>query len=95
MAVCVKYRISHSHFLGGPAVWTDTDRDKAIWWHVRESERCGSCGTRKAEWDADKHAYVAKKVRCPGCEAKERAEASISKDEGRGIHVEMHRRERA
>lgn len=98
MRVCEKYRVSHSHFLGGPAVWTDTDRDKAIWWHVRSSETCGSCGTRRAEWlDEDGNpwnAFTAEKVRCHGCEAKERTEKSIKESDGKGIRVELRRRDR-
>lgn len=87
MAVCVAYRIPHSEF----ASWSAPDRDKALWWQAREAERCDSCGTRPSEWAADRHAYSAKKTRCLGCEAKERAEASIRKDEGKGVRVEMHR----
>ena len=44
MAVCADYKISHSHFLGGPNRWTPADRDKAIWWYVREKERWGGGG---------------------------------------------------
>lgn len=96
MAVCHDYKISHSHFLGGPNRWTALDRAKALWWHIREQERCGGCGTRKAEWDdkqgGHRHAYSAVHARCPGCEVKERAEAAITKDMGKGVRVEMHRR---
>lgn len=92
--MCVAYKIPHSEFLS----WSRSDRDKAIWWHVREQERCGSCGTRKAEWDpeqgGDRLAYTAVKQRCPGCEAQQRAETSISKSDGKGIHVQMVRNPR-
>lgn len=92
MAVCAAYQIPHSHFLGGPLRWSAADREKAIWWHLREQERCGSCGTRKPEWEGNPRAYAAKKVRCRGCEIKESAEKSINeKRDGKGIRVEMHR----
>jgi hypothetical protein len=91
MAVCAAYQIPHSHFLGGPLRWSAADREKAIWWHLREQERCGSCGTRRIEWDESRHAYSAKKVRCRGCELKEGAEKSITKADGKGVRIELHR----
>ena len=94
MAVCADYKISHSHFLGGPNRWTPADRDKAIWWYVREKERWGSGGTRKADWDADRLAYSPKKVRCRGCEVKTTAEKSISQADSRSVSIEMRPRER-
>lgn len=98
MRVCEKFRISHSHFLGGPQVWTDTDRDKAIWWHIRSAEACGSCGTRRAEWLDEngkwRRAFAAEKVRCYGCEAKEVAEKSLKEADGKGMHVELRRLDR-
>lgn len=79
-------------------MWSDTDRGKAIWWHIRESERCGSCGTRRAEWLDENgkqfHAFTAEKVRCYGCEAKERTEKSIKESDGKGMHVELRRLDR-
>lgn len=92
MAVCAAYGIPHSEFLG----WRASDRDKAIWWHIRQQETCPSCGTRPEEWDPDRgghrRAYVARKRRCHGCAAKQQVEASIDPDqEGRGVHVVLER----
>lgn len=54
MGVCRQYRIPHSHFLGGPLVWTDDDRNKAIAHEhhlaAREVERCDQCGTHPDDW---------------------------------------------
>lgn len=93
MAVCAHYRVPHSVFLD----WGQSDRDKAIWWLIREREACPSCGTRKAEWDeaqgGDRNAYIARKMRCRGCEVREQAEASIDREQdGKGVHVELQRR---
>lgn len=96
MAVCAQYRISHSHFLGGPARWTPPDRDKAIWWYLHEQERCGECGTRRSEWDeqqgGDRDAYRAVKLRCRGCELVQQAQKSIKDSDGKGVGVSLRRR---
>jgi hypothetical protein len=73
MAACARIGISHSHFLGGPPVWTELDRQKAVWFEIYERERCSSCGTRPAEWDpahgGHDEAYVATLHKCWGCAA--------------------------
>lgn len=72
MSYCGPRGISHSHFLGGPPVWTALDRDLALWWEIHRREACPSCGTRPDEWDpkvgGDLHAYEAQPVHCRGCE---------------------------
>jgi hypothetical protein len=87
MALATAYRVPHSVFLG----WDADDRDKAVAWHLRRLETCLDCGTRAEEWDPErggaKNAYRAELVRCAGCEARERAEASVPKDAGRGVTV--------
>lgn len=87
MAVCAAYQVPHSQFLG----WDKPDRDKAIWWHIRSNEACGSCGTRRAEWDPEQgghgEAYVATPSRCPGCEQIELARDSPEASAGRGVQV--------
>lgn len=89
MAVCAAYRVPHSEFLS----WTQLDRDKAIWWHIRQAEACPSCGTRAEEWHADHNAYVAKSYRCRGCEITAQAQAQLNeKRDGRGVHVALRRR---
>lgn len=101
--MCEVYRIPHSHFLGGPLVWTQADRDKAIWHQVQKAETCPSCGTRPAEWDPDegghRHAYTAEVGRCPGCavlEQQQEAFSSAMKGEyPRGSRVVLKRRREA
>lgn len=89
MKVCAAYRIPHSEFLG----WDSLDRDKAIWFMVREAETCPSCGTREVEWDPEqggnRQAYGAEIRRCRGCEVKQAAEESEDAKVGRGIYVGM------
>lgn len=96
MAVCSHYRIPHSEFLG----WRDSDRSKAIWHYVRQQEACPSCGTRAEEWDESKgghrRAYIARKQRCYGCEARQQTEATIDPEkDGKGVHVVLERGKRA
>lgn len=102
MAVCAAYKISHSHFLGGPRLWTQDDRDKAIAWQIRQAETCRSCGTHPAEWDERKgghrHAYEAVIRICPGCEVRERTEVELQEGKYkkvRGKLVVMKRNPRA
>jgi hypothetical protein len=78
MGVCAEYRIPHSVFLRD---WTPQDRDKAIWWQVRKSQMCPSCGTRDSEWDeaegGSRHAYKAVFTHCRGCEVKARSDEEL------------------
>lgn len=87
--MCAVYRIPHSEFLS----WGRNDRDKAIAWHLRQAETHGPCGTRAEEWDEDhgghRDAYIATPVRCRGCEVRERGEASLPKDAGRGVSIAL------
>jgi hypothetical protein len=92
--VCALYRIPHSAFLG----WSDDDRNKAIWQHIRERQRCPNCRTRAEEWDerrgGHRHAYIPVEARCRGCELKQGKEASMAgEDLGRGVYVELKSRE--
>ncbi|MFG3439939.1 hypothetical protein ACGF0J_22050 [Nonomuraea sp. NPDC047897] len=77
--------------------WSDDDRDKAIWHHIRQRQECGACGTREEEWDESKgghrYAYVAEPRRCRGCEMKEAARESLDGTEGRGVHIVLIRNE--
>lgn len=90
MAVCAHYRIPHSTFLG----WSHDDRSKALWWHVRERDRCGQCGTRSAEWDeqrgGDRNAYTPHLRRCRGCElTAAEQDKTKGKPVGRGVYVTL------
>lgn len=71
MTVCERYQISHSHFLGGPRVWTQSDRDKATWFRLHQAQVCTACGTHPDDWDPEQgghpQAYVADVERCQGC----------------------------
>lgn len=93
MAVCAQvYRIPHSQFLA----WPKDDRDKAIWWYVRERDRCGQCGTRGAEWDetrgGNRNAYTPTLRRCRGCElVAAEQDKSRGKPVGRGVYVTLTR----
>lgn len=92
MAVCAQYHIPHSVFLG----WSAADRDKAIWWHLRQAETCQGCGTRSAEWDerqgGHRNAYAAHKQRCRGCEVRQQGEESLDpKQDGRGVSIVLKR----
>lgn len=96
LAVCASFGIPHSEFLG----WSAGDRDKSIWWHLRQQETCPSCGTRAEEWDPERGghrvAYVARPERCHGCAAKQQVEESLDpKQDGRGVHVVLQRGKRA
>lgn len=95
MAACARLGISHSHFLGGPDVFTRTDRDLAVWFEIYEGERCPSCGTRPNEWDPEQgghdHAYVAKLHKCYGCAERARAEKRITKEMGAGVTPRLER----
>lgn len=87
MTVAAEYRIPHSQFLA----WDQADRDKAIWWHVRQKESCPSCGTRRDEWNPDKggheRAYVATARRCRGCAAIANHQAELPEGIGPGVQI--------
>lgn len=77
MAICEQYRIPHSHFLG----WDSDDRNKAIAWHVFQSEACSHCCTRAEDWDPTRggrrDAYLAEIRDCPGCAVTESATQTL------------------
>lgn len=53
MAICGPARIPHSHFLGGPPIWTEFDRQKQRLWQRREAET-HSCGVHPDVWDPER-----------------------------------------
>jgi hypothetical protein len=89
------YKISHSHFLGGPPEWTQLDRDKAIWKNIRTKEKCSNCGTREAEWDplqgGDRQAYTVRAYRCRGCEVKAMYPEALLESLGKGVYLYLGR----
>lgn len=100
MAYCGPRGLPHSQFLGGPAVWTDLDRDKALAWQALQAATCKSCGTRAEEWHpakgGDDHAYIADLDVCMGCAQVERMQAAARSDptlkDRRGVRVVLRRR---
>lgn len=89
MAYCGPRGLPHSFFLGGPHLWTQADRDKALAWQELDRQTCKGCGTRPEEWDPeqggsrDAWEYVIDV--CPGCERREATEARMQDKE----HAEM------
>jgi hypothetical protein len=85
MAVCRQYRIPYGHFLGGPNIWTDLDRQMALEYEILVRVKC-ECGTYAHEWEEDPHAYIAHSWRCPGCEIIAQEQENIPEGE-KGVHV--------
>jgi hypothetical protein len=63
MAFCNQHGIAHSAFLD----WDYLDRVKAIAYEAEKAERCQMCGSAPWEWEADRYAYEAVAMYCPGC----------------------------
>ena len=91
MAVCAAYGIAHSEFLS----WDSGDRDKAIWWHLRQKQACPGCGTRAEEWDpalgGHRQAYSAHAEVCRGCQQIESRKSAMTGDEPRGTQIVLTR----
>lgn len=93
MGICETYKVSHSHFLGGPRRWTNQDRDKAIWFRVRQAQTCQSCGTHPYDWDEAEggrpDAWRAVSHHCKGCQvlqvAQERLDQKNSREDAAPI----------
>lgn len=87
MAVCAAYRIPHSEFLS----WSADDRAKAMWWHLRERQTCGGCGTRREEWvgsdGARLDAYIAEAQLCHGCRAISAERDRIGENAPAGVQI--------
>jgi len=94
MDYCGPRGISHDEFLG----WSQSARDKAIWWMLRERKKCGVCQTRAEEWDpeqgGDRRAYRAQLTQCEGCIVIERAQESPEMSAARGMKVFLVRNEK-
>ena len=96
MAYCGPRGIAHSVFLGGPSVWTQSDRDKALAWSDLDRQTCSGCGTRAEEWNptlgGDYHAYEAEMVVCQGCVQIERAQSEAQENKMRGKKIRLRRK---
>ena len=89
MAYCGAAGIPHSWFLGGPYLWSDLDRAKALAWQAREAGRCSRCGTVSADWVDDDGRLLADPPfdfyteECKGCLCREEKVEGIP-DEAKG-----------
>ena len=91
--MCIEtLHIPHSHFLGGPNVWTDLDRAKVRAYRTWKAEVCSGCGTHASEWDpkrgGDRDAYIADLTYCQGCSRLHESRENEMDDEtrARGAH---------
>lgn len=73
--------LPHSRFLA----WSEDDQAKALAYVRREREKCSRCGTRKAEWEKDRFAFVGNIEVCPGCEVLEQESGNIPEAERRSM----------
>lgn len=74
--------IPHSRFLS----WDEEDQDKALAFLRAKAELCPDCGTRGADWDADRDAWRGNTKRCLGCVAVEGEREGIPEGE-KGVKV--------
>lgn len=93
MEYCGPRGLPHSRFLSWPVL----DREKALWWLLRERTKCSQCGTRGEEWDeaqgGNRNAYAAEIVTCRGCEVRHARESSVDESlDGPGAYVVLRRR---
>lgn len=73
-------------------MWTQTDRDKAVWLEIHRRESCSECGTREQEWDPDMgghdYAYRPQLRKCWGCARKAEAQERVKDEDARkGVRV--------
>lgn len=63
--------------------WHPDDQDMVLAFRYDQAMRCGTCHTRRDEWDEDKDAYIADVEICPGCERiEEEHENDVAKRRG-------------
>lgn len=84
-----RYRIPYSHWRGGPPVWTDEDRAKAIAWRRYEQATCPKCKTRREDWvDEEGHllddpTWTVTFDQCHGCQQFHEGEKFLDSKDGR------------
>lgn len=84
---CGKAGVSHSHFLGGPRLFTDDDQDLALASLDLDLDRCpGECGVPTAAMN-DPDAASVEQLTCIHCEQLEIARKSIPPEERDRVHV--------
>lgn len=88
LRLCNKAGISHSHFLGGPAEWTDRDRDLALAALEADLDRCPGCGVRREDMQNPDAADV-EQFPCVHCELKAQMWAAIPDGERNRVHLSV------
>lgn len=93
LSYCVPRGIPLSSFQGRPALrpgvdpeWTQQDRELVHAYLRRQADTCPDCGTRPAEWAADKYAYIATRRYCPGCDLVSQERDQIP-EQAKGVHA--------
>lgn len=66
--------------------WDEDDQDKALAYMREQATVCTGCGTRQADWDLDRFAFVAQAHQCPGCEVLAQEQDNVP-DKARGVRV--------
>lgn len=74
--------LPHSVFLS----WDEADQDKALAYTREQATVCTGCGTRAADWERDRFAFVGQSHQCPGCEVLSQEQDNVPKT-ARGVKV--------
>lgn len=85
MRVCTRAGIPHSHFLGGPLVWTDDDQDLALAAYELEQDRCPGCGIH-TEAMKDPDAARIEQFECFWCEQLDAAREAVPTEAKNRVH---------
>ena len=80
--------IPHSHFLGGPLVWTEQDRDKALAYRREMDKICKGCGVNPTDFDTDPDSWIGDFYVCPGCARLEEERSNVP-DDAKGVHYRL------
>jgi hypothetical protein len=83
MEVCRQYQIPYSHFQGGPRIWDDADRAKAIAHEHFLKTICQRCGRSRSDYydhedqPLEEPLWAVVVRRCSGCEDMGRLEKQL------------------
>lgn len=83
---CAPAGVPHSHFLGGPPVWTRRDRMLALAWAARRAGACPGCSSPERLM-RDASTVDIDLRRCEVCQLKRDVIAGIPEDERATIHA--------
>lgn len=86
LRLCNKAGISHSHFLGGPRVWTERDRDLALAALELDLDRCPGCGVAREDMQDPDAAEIVQDS-CVHCELKAHMWNAIPEAERDRVHL--------